>query len=71
VDGPVITGREGYPPTNIGLVAGNPSAIVTDGYMYVFYIDNVGRTGQFRGINSLCLARGSQQTAVLAPGLLP
>jgi len=58
--GPVITGREaqtGYPPPNIGLGAGNPSAIVTGGYIYVFYIDNVSRTGQFRGINSLCLAR--------------
>jgi hypothetical protein len=58
--GPVITGREaqtGYPPPNIGLGAGNPSAIVTSGYIYVFYIDNVSRTGQFRGINSLCLAR--------------
>jgi hypothetical protein len=58
--GPVITGREaqtGYPPPNIGLGAGNPSAILTGGYIYVFYIDNVSRTGPFRGINSLCLAR--------------
>lgn len=56
----MITGREpqtGYPPPNIGLGAGNPSAIVTGGYIYVFYVDNVSRNGPFRGINSLCLAR--------------
>jgi hypothetical protein len=69
--GPVINGREAYPPPNIRLRAGNQSAIVTDGYIYVFYIDNVGRAGQFGGTACASSGRRSQQSAVLAPGLLP
>jgi hypothetical protein len=58
--GPIITGREAqtaYPPPGIGLGANNPSAIVTGGYIYVFFVDAVSPSGPFRGIHRLCLAR--------------
>src|SRR5262249_16013298 len=58
---PILSGREAlptaYPPPAIAMGAGNPSAIVTGGYIYLFYLDMVSRTRPYKGINALCLAR--------------
>jgi Bacterial Ig-like domain (group 2) len=58
--GPIITGREpqgSFPPPATGLGAGNPSAIITNGFIYVFFQDTVSPTGPFQGQNHHCLAR--------------
>jgi hypothetical protein len=58
--GPILSGREtmpAYPPPATAMGAGNPSAIITAGYIYVFYLDMVSKTGPYKGINALCLAR--------------
>lgn len=55
----VLTGREPITNASAGTAigAGNPTAIVTGGYIYVFYGDMVSKNGAFKGQNALCLAR--------------
>jgi hypothetical protein len=55
----ILTGREPITTAAAGTAigAGNPSAIVTGGYIYVFYSDMVSPAGAFKGQNALCLAR--------------
>jgi len=62
---PILTGREAMPasvPASIALGAGDPSAIITGGYIYVFFGDYVSSTGVFKGINQMCLARAPIQS---------